>query len=58
MSIYFTRFATILTGAAHALRQYPLQRAPHHRVTAATYIAFDELLDDNWSIVGKLLDEE
>ena len=39
-------------------RLFPHQRAAPHRVTAATYIAFDELPDENWAIAGKLLDEE
>jgi phenylpyruvate tautomerase PptA (4-oxalocrotonate tautomerase family) len=40
------------------MRLLPHQRAAPHRVTTATYIAFDELADENWSIAGKLLDEE
>ncbi len=39
-------------------RLLPHQWAPPHRVTAATYIVFDELSDENWAIAGKLLDAE
>ena len=39
------------------MRQLPHQRAAPHRVAAATYIAFDELADENWAVAGKLLDE-
>ena len=39
-------------------RLLPHRRAAPLRVTAATYIAFDELPDENWAIAGKLLDEE
>jgi hypothetical protein len=38
-------------------RLLPRQRATPLRVTTATYIAFDELPDENWAIAGKLLDE-
>jgi phenylpyruvate tautomerase PptA (4-oxalocrotonate tautomerase family) len=40
------------------MRPFPHQRAAPHRVTAATYIAFDELADENRAIAGKLLEEE
>ncbi|WP_263053159.1 tautomerase family protein [Sideroxydans lithotrophicus] len=36
----------------------PAPWASPHRVAAATYIAFDELPDENWAIAGKLLDED
>lgn len=29
-----------------------------HKPASYTYIAFDELPDENWAIAGKLLDEE
>ena len=29
-----------------------------HKPARYTYIAFDELPDENWAIAGKLLDEE
>lgn len=29
-----------------------------HKPKSYTYIAFDELPDDQWAIAGKLLDEE
>jgi len=29
-----------------------------HKPKSYTYIAFDELPDENWAIAGKLLDEE
>jgi len=29
-----------------------------HKPRSYTYIAFDELPDENWAIAGKLLDEE
>lgn len=29
-----------------------------HKPAAYTYIAFDELPDQNWAIAGKLLDED
>jgi 4-oxalocrotonate tautomerase len=29
-----------------------------HKPASYTYIAFDEMADENWAIAGKLLDEE
>lgn len=29
-----------------------------HKPASYTYIAFDELPDENWAVAGKLLDEE
>ena len=29
-----------------------------HKPKSYTYIAFDELPDENWAVAGKLLDEE
>ena len=29
-----------------------------HKPAAYTYIAFDELPDQNWAVAGKLLDED